>query len=358
MKNKNYLWLPIFTIALCTISACDNDKKEIEAATVIRPVKTLRVESQNALSRREFTGLIDAERKVELAFRVSGTLQALSVLEGDEVKREQVLAQLDPREFEIRLQSRQADYQKAQADFQRAQKLVVSGVVTQSEFEQLEYKLTLAKAELERAELDLQYTQLTAPFAGIIAKRYVENSTEVAARSPVLTLMDLNSLVVNINVPESVMIHAQREGIRPDMYAVFAGHEEQQYPLSIREIATQADTNTQTFPVTLSLPPIDDLNVLPGMSVMVGVRGNQTTGDVVYVPAHTVLEDSEGRFVFVAKSENGDLAIIERRQVEVGDISAYGIQITKGLSDGEYLVTAGVSQLVGGQHVRLDTNNF
>jgi hypothetical protein len=129
-----------------------------------------------------------------------------------------------------------------------------------------------------------------------------------------------------------------------------------QYPLVIKEIGTQPDSGTLTYPVSLSLPPITDLTILPGMSAVVGVRPftrPDNLASVAYLPSQAVLEDAAGRFVFVAVPAGDGVALIERRNVTVGDISSFGIQVLSGLSNGEQVVTAGMSQLSPGQRVLL-----
>jgi hypothetical protein len=129
-----------------------------------------------------------------------------------------------------------------------------------------------------------------------------------------------------------------------------------QYPLVIKEIGARRDSGTSTYPVSLSLPTITDLNVLPGMSAVVRARPftrPDNLANVAYLPSQAVLEDAAGRFVFVAVPADNGVALIERRNVTVGDISSFGIPVLSGLGDGEQVVTAGMSQLSPGQRVLL-----
>ncbi|MCP5144923.1 MAG: efflux RND transporter periplasmic adaptor subunit [Gammaproteobacteria bacterium] len=345
-----------FAILSVLLSACGSSDQAPQTAEILRPVKTLIVDTQGAVNSREFAGVVDADRKVDLAFRISGTLQRLPVKEGEHVKAGQLLAALDQTDLDIQLRAVKADFERARAEYERASTLLERNLIARADFERTQAQYFVAEAELQRAQQDIEYSTLSSPFEGYIGRRHVENLSEIAARTPVLTLVDLTSLVVRIEVPESVMILAQREGIRPDMYAVFQGREEVQYPLVIKEISTQADAGTQTYPVTLSLPPITDLNVLPGMSAVVGVRPYarpEGQAEVVYLPSQAVLEDAGGRFVFVASPDGGGQAVIDRRNVEVGQLSSFGIAVMSGLSSGEHVVTAGMSQLSAGQHVLL-----
>ncbi len=350
-------------IFVLSLNAC-SDKDQAAIEKVVRPVRTVTVTLQNEIGGREFSGVVDADRKVDLAFRVGGSLKEIPVLQGDRVKQDQILAQLDQTDFEIQVKAQQAEYDRAKAEYERAKTLVERQLIAQADFEKIEAQYFVSEAQLEKSKQDLAYTTIRAPFEGYIASRYVDNFSEVSARTPIVTLMDLSSLVITIEVPESVMIKAQRENIRPDLYATFEGHEASQFPLSIKEIAAQPNAGTQTYPVILSLPPITTLNILPGMSAVVGVRPFEKESGalhVAYLPPQSVLEDSDGRYVYVAvpqdETQVEGRATIARKNVEVGDISPYGIEITHGLAEGDEVVTAGMSQITPDMHVALMAKN-
>lgn len=354
MNSDTLLKLGMLVSALY-LAAC-SEREPYAQAQVIRPVRTTTVTLQNEIGVREFSGVVDADRKVDLAFRVSGSLTELPVLQGDFVQENQLLAKLDQTDFEIQVKAHQADFDRSKKEYERAKTLVERKLIAQADFEKMESQYFIAEAQLAKARQDLAYTTITAPFEGYIARRHIENFSEVAARTPILTLIDLNSLVIRIDVPESVMISARKEGVRPEIFASFEGHETAEYPLTVKEIATQPDGSTQTYPVTLSLPSVNNLNVLPGMSVLVGVRPFEKTRgahDVAYLPTQAVMEDNQGRYVFIAVPQNGEQAIIERKTVDVGEVSSFGIEVLSGLSTGDEVVTAGMSQITSGMRVLL-----
>lgn len=353
MNNKTIASTLLLILLGTPLAACDNTEESVSVEQPRRPVRTLVIDAERESSLREFSGSVDAERKLDLAFRVSGTLQQVNVLVGQEVTEGELLAALDTSEIEIRVRSREADFQRAEADLERGQILITDGVISTADFERLQHAFTLAETELERARLELDYAQLRAPFDGIITARNADNYAEVSARSPVFSLVDLNSLVVRIQLPESVMINVQREGDRPPMFTVFEGQENTPYPVELREVSAQADDATQTYSVTLSLPAVTGINVLPGMSATVTVRSPDRLASATHIPAQAVLEDDAGRYVFVATGDR-DNASVERRQVITGQVSSAGLEILSGLVSGDRVITAGMSQLVDGMAVRLD----
>lgn len=347
-----FLYIIIFVLGLTGCSKTDEQPMH----EVVRPVRTVTVTLQNAMMGREFTGVVDADRKVDLSFRVGGTLAELPVLEGAHVKVNQMLARLDQTDFEIQLKVMQADFDRSKGEYNRAKTLLERKILSRADFDKVESQYLVAEAQLKKAQQELSYSTILAPFEGFIAKRHIENFSEVAPRTPVLTLMDLESFVITIELPESVMIQVQRKGVRPELFATFEGHPSSEFPLTLKEVTTQPASGTQTYPVTLSLPFIDNLNVLPGMTAVVRVRPFEKrdgNNNIAYLPAQAVLEDDQGRYVFVAVPQREGGAVIIRKSVEVGDISAFGIQITNGLAEGDRVATAGMSQIVPGMQVSL-----
>jgi RND family efflux transporter MFP subunit len=199
------------------------------------------------------------------------------------------------------------------------------------------------------------YTKLKAPFAGRIAIRHVENFEEVQVKQAIVTLQDPSAITIRIDVPESVMIRVKEES-DPEVYAVFTQIPDRQFPLTLKEASTQSDEQTKTFAVSFSMPAVDGFNILPGMSVTVRAKPeySSTSGlEVIHVPAHAVLEDAQGRFVYLVKPIGDGKGEVEKRLVTVGELSTLGLAVISGLEVGDEVVTAGMSKMVPGLVVRL-----
>lgn len=346
----------IICISTILLSACE-EKFNIDQEVVLRSVKTQTIETRQFKEGREFTGIVDTRQKVDLAFRISGTLTSLFTNEGDKVKRGQIVAKLDDTDIKIKLKAVRADFQKSEVDFNRATSLIDGKLISQSDFDKIHTQFLVSQAEYEKVQKELEYTQLKAHFDGVVSKRYVENLSEINAKNPIVSLVNLDKLVVRIEVPESLMIHVNRQTHAPKLYAIFDNNLEFQYPLEIFEVANQPEPGTQTYLVTLALPYIDNFNVLPGMSVRVLAKphsANNKASVLAYLPAHAILEDRESRFVYVAVPVTDSEAVVESRRIVIGELSDSGIEIIRGLEQGDRVITAGMSQLTEGQPVRLD----
>lgn len=335
------------------LAACQ--KPEAPAAeTPVRPVKTMVVAGGDTGGLRQFPARIDSLNKADLAFRVPGKVKEILVVEGQHVEKGQLLARLDDTDYRIVVKDRQASFDKARQDFARAKKLIKEGYISRTDYDKLEAAYKSAKAALEAAKQDLAYTDLKAPFAGTVAKRYVEQFEEVQPNQPVLALSDTSLLKVIFDVPENIIQTIKRSGKqhRVEVWATFDALPNERFPLKFLEVSTRADPQTQTFKVTFTMPRPEQLNILPGMTASVTVdlsRVVQATKGfrlpLTAVTADAALEP----IVWIV---DGQL-VVHSRKVKLGEMQGAGVQVLAGLEKGMRVVTAGTPYLAEGMKVRL-----
>ncbi|MBL3599291.1 MAG: efflux RND transporter periplasmic adaptor subunit [gamma proteobacterium endosymbiont of Lamellibrachia anaximandri] len=334
--------------------SCGTETEPVVAPPeILRPVRTLEVEPTVTKATREFPAVVDAARSANLSFRVTGIINEMPVKEGEKVKKGDVIAKLDQTDTQIELKSSLASYETARSNFQRGKKLVGPGHISQSDFDKLNAQYATAEAQLEATKQNLNYTVLHASFDGRLARRFVEIHEEVTPQTQIVTLQDISTLNIKINVPESVMLRT-RKGSQVHSYFVhFDAIAEQRFPLKLKEAATSADEENQTYEVTFTMPRVKGYTILPGMSAVVIIETESSTvdnGAIFHVPASSVLEDMQGRYVYVvdALAESGanksGVGIIQRRTVTTGELDARGLLITSGLKRGDHILTAGMSQ--------------
>jgi RND family efflux transporter MFP subunit len=354
--------LAITCLALAGLYGCSG-KEPAAPQPVTRPVKIFVVEGGEKDAARTFPGKVDASQRAELAFRVSGQLQELLVKEGDMVEEGQVLARLDPADFKLVLEDRQARYDNTERNFRRARELVADGNISRIDFDRMEAEFRSATAALSQAKKDLEYTVLTSPFRGRIAQRAVENFEEVQAKQTVIWLQNSEQLDVVINLPESVVRSLRREA-KPETlegtgqpkpkviaFAQFEGRDQQRFELKPKEVATKADAQTQTFRATFTMPAPANFTVLPGMTATVTLDLSQlvATERVRWVPARAVQADS-GLDPRVWVLDPATMTV-SARTVSIGRMSGSMIEIFDGLSGGEEIVAVGAPYLAEGMRV-------
>lgn len=349
-------------LALVLLAGC-GEQKVAESAPTSRPVKLFVVEGGSADGVRSFPGRVDAAQRAELSFRVPGRLKEILVMEGSAVESGQVLARLDPSDYEIILEDRKAAFDNAARNFERGRDLIKGGNISRTEFDRMEAQYRSAAAALSQAEKDLEYTVMVAPFAGRIAQRQVENFEEVVAKQTVFWLHNIDKLDVIIDLPESVVRSVSVNvpddvslGDSPKLkplraWATFEGRPEHKFPLTPREITTKADSQTRTYKATFTMDSPDNFAVLPGMTTSVELDLSSLMGpsSSKWVPVRAVQADSALRpRVWVLDPET---MTVSSREVTLGRMAGDMIEVTGGLAGGEEIISVGAPYLSEGMQV-------
>jgi RND family efflux transporter MFP subunit len=325
---------------------------------VVRPVKTMIVGGSLA-GNLTFPGRVQGARRVELSFRVGGHLIELPILEGQAVNEGDLIGRLDPTDYQIAVQEAQATFMKAEADFDRYQRLYEKDAVPLSDLERFRALHDVARARLEQSQLNLRYTSLRAPFGGRLGEKYVENHEDVTANQPIVSLHDITFVEIVIDVPEYLLTRA-RQGSDVSAVARFESVSSADYPLQFKEASAQADPETQTYKVTMSMPQPKDMRVLPGMTALVTVTldkavDESSEGSYAFsVPAAAVFESADGTQCVWVVGKNEGTMTVSRRKVTVGEVtSPANVYILDGLLPGDRVVTAAVTRLREGMQVSL-----
>lgn len=357
MPEPRSLLSLLLIFCLLPLAGCNREPEKTEDP--LRPVRFITISLPESGLTKTFPGVVDAKQKADLSFRLSGKLNEMLVDEGDRVAPEQKLAQLDQTDFVIRLNDHKASYELAKADYDRAVKLVDTGAIARADVDALKAKATSALALYESAQQELGYTTLKAPFSGRIATRYVDNFEEVAASQVVFLLQDLSSLLIEVEMPESVITQARDQSHRQSLSysASFPSLPNQSFPLTVDAFSSQASDSSQTYTVTFIMDMPDQQLIWSGMSAHVAIHQMASDSAPLKVPSNTVMEDNRGRYVYLVERLADGSGIIHRREVIVGELTDQGIEIISGLAIGERLVTAGMSQMTDGKKVRLQEDS-
>ena len=371
MKNEKvhgkWVWGCILAIMFSALMlvACE---KETAKQLSPRPVFAMRVADASGLMERSFPGRARAGKEVNRSFRVSGPLITFPVNVGDEVKEGDVLARIDPQDFETSLRTLQgqlsrevARRKRAQQDLTRVENIQKkdSGAISQASIDKAAQVRDSAsasvrslQASVQSAKDQLSYTYLKAPFDGVIVETYVENFETVVARQPILRLLDPTSIEFVVNVPENLITLAPYVDKITVTFDALPGVE---VPAEIKEIGKEASQATRTYPVTLVMDQPDGAEILPGMAGEANIV-SKPPGDSlmagIQVPATAVFagEDIDKSYVWIVDDGTKTLS---RREVQLGDLGQFGVQIKTGLKPGERIVIKGVHSLKEGQQVRL-----
>lgn len=347
-------------LAIVLSAACSRSEPP-PAPEVARPAKLFTVEGPDAMMIRSFPAEVRASEEADLAFRVRGRLVELPATRGMRVEQGQLLARLDPADYETAVDQAQAQYDLSLAQFNRAAELIDRQLISQSDYDNLLAQRRVAQANLTTAKNNLDYTSLVAPFDGVIATRDVENFENVLAGQVVMELQTEQMLDLVFNVPESIISRLNRQNPKSgeEDIRVRFGASEREYEAFYKEHESNADPATLTFRVTATMPTPTDSTILPGMSATVVANLSslyrEEASTMTQVPIEAVYSaeseplDADYRHVWVVDPET--MRATDRR-VGVGPITGELIMINEGLEAGEVIIAAGVNSVEEGMLVR------
>lgn len=333
-------------LALSGFSAFAADDTASLLQARVTPVKVVTMTEYGATEAPNFAGRTEAGDSAALAFRVAGQLQALKVQMGQSVQAGDVLAELDPTDYALKVQAREAEFELARLGERRASTLFAKKLISEDEFDTARTLLTTSRAKLEQATERLSYCRLLAPFDGSVAFTYAMPSEVLAANQPVLNLQDFSELDIRFNLPpqyQSLISGADRAVF----HVVFDLFPDVQIPARYKEVSLQPDLDTNSYPVTLRIETPNDFSPRPGMSVRVVLRHPSLMTGTWILPVEALF-DRSGDTAYVWRIEESTMTI-HRTRISVSD----SLAVLEGLNPGDRIIAAGVDRLVEGQRVRI-----
>ena len=311
-------------------------------ATAAVPVEAATVERRDISSFIETHGTLEAENEVDLVGRVSAPIVELRAEEGMAVARGQLLARLDEAELEARLDASRASLDEATQAWERAQRLAESQLISPEEHEQARTRFETARAQVDGDEIQMGYTEVRAPFAGLVVARYVDFAEQIDPGTPLFRLSDFDPLLCPIQVPERDLA---RLSVGQSAYLEVEAWPGERFEAEVLRIRPVVDAATGTVRVTLAVDGRGKLR--PGMFADVFVETDRRQG-VLVMPKAALSVDSIGDTVYVV----GD-GVAQRREVELGFAEGDFVEAVSGLADGEQVVVVGQDGLSDGTPIQV-----
>jgi len=349
-------------LALTLIGGCGR-RAPAPTQEAIRPVRTMTVGVSQESGGRAFPGQAEANEEAELSFRVAGSLIELSANVGETVKKDQVLANLDPTDFQVRLRDAEAELSSAEANLElanvmltRSRNLFEQRAGPKVDVDRAAAQVESAKANVaalrtkrDIAQSELSYAQLTAPFDGIIAARYAQNFQTVQAKQPILRLLDTSRIKFGVDLPETAMPLLP---YAKEIWVTFQAAPGNKLPATIQEVSHEASRSTRTYRLTVLMDQPPGVRILPGMSGELRARLEppSTEPNAMEVLASALFEGTDGAtYVWLVDAST---RTVHRQQVKTLRPTTVGF-LVEGLQTGQTIVTAGVHYLKDGQKVRV-----
>ncbi|MCU0772212.1 MAG: efflux RND transporter periplasmic adaptor subunit [Verrucomicrobia bacterium] len=303
-------------------------------------VSVVAVESRQHQAFEEVVGSVQSRQRAEIEPKVSARVERILVSPGSVVKAGDLLAQLDDREIQARLDQAAATLEQANSDLGRFVGLLKQETITQAEFDAVRARQRVAQASKVEAETMLGYTRITAPFDGVVSRKLAEVGDLAIPGRPLLVIEDPNALRFDADIPEALIGRvAVGAGLRVSVASV-------NEPITgrVSEIAPAADPQSRTFRVKLDLPPVSGLRLGQFGRVAVPVEGNAA----LRVPASAVLLRGQMEMVFVVEDGTARLRLVKTGK-RIGD----EVELLSGVEEGERIVASRLGQMLDGQPVQV-----
>jgi RND family efflux transporter MFP subunit len=346
---------PLAALALLSLLAACGDPATSATPKAERPVQVQRVAFEPQDASREFVGVVRARHETDLGFRVAGKIMTRTVNVGDRVHAGDVVAQLDPQDLDLQVESAQAELAAATsnltdaaAEEARYANLKTRGAVAIADYDHKKAAKEEAVGRLERARraLDLAanqraYAQLKIDVDGVITATLAEPGQVVALGQPVARLAHHGELEALVALPETWLGEARKADATVQLWSdpdrSFAAH--------LRELSPQADATTRTYAARFTIENPGDTVAL-GMTAT--VKLSHASAQVAKLPLSAILNRGTGPAVYLV-DESGAL---ELRPVTVAAFTENVAHVSAGIADGDRVVTLGVQKLVAGTQVR------
>ncbi|MDK1377633.1 MULTISPECIES: efflux RND transporter periplasmic adaptor subunit [unclassified Sinorhizobium] len=338
------------------LSACSEEK--VETREIIRPVKVVEIAAAGNHRELDYSGSVKARTEMNLGFRVGGKITERLVNIGDRVKPGDLLARIDPTDYELAVKS-------AVASLAAAEKQVETTALTKMRAEQLFTREFSSKAELDQATLlydqavstrdaaassldqarnQVAYTDLKSDQNGIVTAINADIGQVVGTGTPVVTVAVDGEKEVQVAVPE-MDISDFKPG--KTVKARFWSDDALVLDGKVREVSGSADQQSRTFSVRISLPT--DPRVLLGMTATIeAVAANAEPS--VSIPLSALAAKDGRKVVWVVNPDN---STVHARDVKLAEFTGDGVRIAEGLKQGDLVVAAGTQFMAEDLKVKL-----
>jgi RND family efflux transporter MFP subunit len=318
-------------------AACHRAPEALREPTLpAAQVRVSQVESKVRPATEEAVGTVRAKLRAAIEPKVSGRIESMLVTPGQVVKAGDLLARLDGREFQARLDQAIALREQARSDFERQRQLLGQKITTQAEFDAAKARMGVTEANASEAETMLAYRAVTAPFAGTITRKLADVGDLASPGKPIVEIEDQTGLRLEADLPEALVARVKLG----DKLPVSVPSSGAQVEGVVSEISPVADPVSRTFLTKLDLQQSPALRA--GQFGRVAVPVGET--NAVRVPASALVRRGQMDYVFIVADHHARLRI-----VKTGKTIGNEIEIVSGLNAGERLVTEGAGGLTDGQ---------
>ncbi len=335
----------IFACLICILVLTTSCTERPTAEEELQPVKTTSPEVRHPVVSHNYPVSLEARKEARLSFRIPGPISRMFVEEGDYFRQGDLLAALDPRDYQIQLDAAEDQYNMVKSTTERITALHDKGRVSEDEYEKAVATLSQVESKLRVHQNAMEDTRLIAPFDGQVVKTFFSEQEVVDAGMPVISVADPGEYQIVAHLAAETYL---RHEAYHDFYLISAHYPDRRFPLELRTVISQANTNG-LYPAFFDIRSEADAVLLPGMNAELVIEYREQAEVLFSLPAPAVFEQGEHNMVWVIDPEEQR---VYGRAVELIRIESSGNALVKGdLQPEDIIVSAGVHSVEEGQQV-------
>lgn len=317
-----------------------------DTAEPVVAIKTIRITDTAIVFAVRTTGKLASKSESKLSFKTGGIILRIMVDEGQSVRKDQLLAQLNLEEIKSQVNQAELALKKAERDYERAGNLYRDSVATLEQFENAGTALEMARSNASIANFNLQYSTIRAPANGKILKRIAESNEIISPGHPVFLFASTGSdWVVRANLTDRDIV---RVGMGDSSHIRFDAYPGEVFTGIISEIGTSADPYTGTYETEIQVVKRPD-KLVSGFIAKVDIYPAALENHLV-IPVESLI-DGTGLtgYVMVLRDRQP-----ERRKIQIHAVTDHGIVVQEGLSPGEELIIEGAEYIKAGSRIKIN----
>lgn len=335
----------LVTLTAFAIAACDQGEQQVEEDTeeelAAIPVETIKPVRGDIDARYSGTAPIEAFADATVIAKVGGEVREILVEEGDDVSRGQVLARLDGDRLRLEKDQADANLRKTQRDYQRNVDLKDKGLISEGDFEKIQFEMEALKATFDLAALELDYTEIKAPIDGVVSERFVKIGNTIDVNEQTFKVTSLEPLISYLHIPER-----EYRRIDPGQPVTIEIDALQgiSFDANVARVSPVVDPATGTFKITIEVSD-ETRRLKPGMFGRISIVYDSREM-ALQIPRSAIIEEGGEAVVFIVAGN-----VAEKRVIQTGYADAGNVEVTAGLEDNDEVVVVGQMNLKTGSRV-------
>lgn len=310
-------------------------------------VKVSEVKNQGVDFILNYSGTAEPVLTVPLSFQLLGTVEKIYVDEGDQVKKGQLLAEIDKSSYQSSYNAALAMQEQAKDAYERFEKVYHKGSLPEIKWEEVKSKLKQANSTAKIAKKNLENCSITSPINGVIGKRTIENGENTTPGIAVFNVISMDHIYVHISVPEDEINKISKGQIAR---VTFPALGEKVFEAVTEKVGVEANKISRTYEAKLKIKN-DDLKIKPGMACNIGVPLDEDHA-MLLLPSKAVMKDERGtNYVFVV---NKQAQKAKRVNIQTNGIINNQLAVLSGVTPGDLLIVEGQHKLSDGMKIRFN----